>query len=56
MTVTVDPKLQLCCNFKILLLVFHKALGFFFFNENYNDSLCSCLIFLLKFKLVYFSA
>lgn len=29
MTVTVHHKLQLCCNFKNLLLVFHKALGFF---------------------------
>lgn len=28
-TVIVDPKLQLCCNFKILLLVFCRILSFF---------------------------
>lgn len=28
MAVIVDTKLQLCCNFKILLLVFCKVLGF----------------------------
>lgn len=54
MTVTVDPKLQLWCNFKNLLLVFHKALGFFFLMRIIMTVCARVLYFYLNSNLSIF--